>query len=394
MPGEVRLTTKLDLELIGHDVSRKGSTQVNFGSTKSLSQKMRIIDMGVNLAIEINNKGSVLDAATKETNLKMAADNYEIPEATFSKITEAEENKSFHFSFGKPQTQRDGEVIDFLRVDIKPWTYWGITENTYLNIENNVDLRKVARDMYPQCIENIDGYLREIDIKDKKDLAEIIKETEESDQAFFKEIGFYAYMPHSERYITRGCLYYDNSNVIKRPNTESIKAISRNRNVIKRIAKKIDVNATAIACSIGADATLTKNAWLSYKDARLNSLENPLIKFSSEEMDDLISDIEEDLNLGRDVVTKLKSNFYSEESTIIKTAVILKQAELIYSESNIDISERPEILATLYNIGIHNSAVQKAIDDKKDLPTTYSPKPNFFGVYCQKFQNEYENALK
>ena len=56
---------------------------------------------------------------------------------------------------------------------------------------------------------------------------------------------------------------------------------------------------------------------------------------------------------------------------------------MVFQEYDMDISQKPEILATVYNVGV----------DKLRLPSQSNPQPNYFGYYVQLHSNEIEQML-
>lgn len=178
---------------------------------------------------------------------------------------------------------------------------------------------------------------------------------------------------------TRECLFYEGTDLIKMPHPNHWEAIARKKVMINELASSLGIPASSIACSLGADATLTRLLW---KDQA--SLKNLMLKDKPAKK--AISYLKT-----HKIHVPVMKDWKSEDAVIIKTAAILKEAELSYRENGLDISKRPEILATLYNIG---ASLEDGTYRAVGKSATYQPKPNFFGVFCQRYQAKYEALLK
>ncbi|KYG64692.1 hypothetical protein AZI86_10805 [Bdellovibrio bacteriovorus] len=68
-------------------------------------------------------------------------------------------------------------------------------------------------------------------------------------------------------------------------------------------------------------------------------------------------------------------------------AAIIRQAQDAYAKQGIDISKKPEVLATLYNLGKYEERAEKS---KK---TGTLPKPNYFGYFVQENMDTVEDTI-
>ena len=71
------------------------------------------------------------------------------------------------------------------------------------------------------------------------------------------------------------------------------------------------------------------------------------------------------------------------DGSIEYAAAILLDAQKVFQEYGVDISQQPEILATVYNVGV----------DKLRLPSHSAPQPNYFGYYVQLHSKEINQML-
>ena len=88
---------------------------------------------------------------------------------------------------------------------------------------------------------------------------------------------------------------------------------------------------------------------------------------------------------GRDrrSTSEVRSLLQTPNGSIEYAAAILLDAQMVFQEYGMDISQKPEILATVYNVGV----------DKLQLPSESNPHPNYFGYYVQLHTKEIEQML-
>lgn len=233
---------------------------------------------------------------------------------------------------------------------------------------------------YPQCLEALPDSLAQAECGANMGHNCLIQE----DQLFLDQ----ALLAKVEGYDPDGvkeCLFYKGTRVIKRPSNEHLVAIARNSDLINEVANQLGIPAVALACSIGADATLTRKVWGTSSE-RQGLLVHPMIqnapaihaiKYLSKKKVKMPSLTEDDWD--------------TERGVIIKTGIILKEAALSYAEHGYDISQSNEVLATLYNIG---SFKADGTSKAKGRTVDYRPSPNFFGLYCLRYRQTYSDLLK
>lgn len=73
------------------------------------------------------------------------------------------------------------------------------------------------------------------------------------------------------------------------------------------------------------------------------------------------------------------------------SAAIMRQAQDAYKEAGIDISNRPDLLVTLYNIGERGMPFVERAKEMKKLKQ--EPRPNFFGMFVAENIDSVENAI-
>lgn len=198
----------------------------------------------------------------------------------------------------------------------------------------------------------------------------------------------------------KDCLFYSGTDIFKRPTQKHLDAIERNKSKINKVAKIIGVPAESIACVIGADATVTRMLWPDQ-----SSLEHYLIH--SDTAEHAIGYLKSHNVSIPSSMMKTMSGKMSEDQIIALTAVILKEGDLAYAKYGHDISKRSDVLATLYNIGAFKKTYTagpknqngeetyyvKHISRAKGRGASYKPSPNFFGLYCKRFEKVYKEIL-
>ncbi len=75
------------------------------------------------------------------------------------------------------------------------------------------------------------------------------------------------------------------------------------------------------------------------------------------------------------------------EGAIYAAAVIARQAQDAYKNEGFDIGNKPDLMATLYNLG---QPARRAADAKA---TNRAPRPNWFGVFIQRYIPQIEQAI-
>ena len=70
------------------------------------------------------------------------------------------------------------------------------------------------------------------------------------------------------------------------------------------------------------------------------------------------------------------------EKSIYLVAAVIRKVQDDYKKQGIDISDKPEILTTLYNLG---RSEEKALETKK---SGQLPRPNYFGFFVHKYEND------
>lgn len=180
------------------------------------------------------------------------------------------------------------------------------------------------------------------------------------------------------------CLFYENTRIIKRPSNAHLTAVARNSEIINQVAKELQISPVALACSIGADATLTRRVWgYGEKQEKLehkmvnNGPSLHAIKFLRSRKIKMPSLTADDWN--------------TEWGVIVKTGVILREAQESYKENGYDISQSVDVLSTLYNIGTFNDDGHSKAENRGP---DYKPGSNFFGLYCLRYKQTYEDILK
>ena len=94
---------------------------------------------------------------------------------------------------------------------------------------------------------------------------------------------------------------------------------------------------------------------------------------------------------GRPVRTKgkeIKQALFTPEGALRYAAAILRDAQEQYGRAGIDISHRPEILATLYNIGRVPETLRRTLQEKRE------PYPNYFGFWVGSNYRYIQEQLK
>ncbi len=185
------------------------------------------------------------------------------------------------------------------------------------------------------------------------------------------------------------CLFYDGTDIIKRPHPDHLAAIKKHKDKINKLGKELGISPAAIACTIGADATVTRNLWPDQK-----SLSHYMIQAQASRKAQAY------LTENNTSFTPTDPNDRSEDAIINLTGIILKEGEIAYGKYGHKLANKPEILATLYNIGARKTVYGPGSNEPilvsraKGRGPNYSPSPNFFGLFCKRYEKLYENILK
>lgn len=176
-----------------------------------------------------------------------------------------------------------------------------------------------------------------------------------------------------------------------RPKKEVVALLKELAPYIEKSAKQLGVDPRAIAGSIMAENSL--NVGIS------DGVQNLLVKIGVANKGEVLGK-RFSYGLGQlnfaaareaeDYVAKLENrrplndNELSEAITIPEKSIylvgaVIRKVQDDYKKQGIDISKRPEILTTLYNLG---KSETKAVETKK---TGKLPRPNFFGLFVDKY---------
>jgi hypothetical protein len=81
--------------------------------------------------------------------------------------------------------------------------------------------------------------------------------------------------------------------------------------------------------------------------------------------------------------SQVRTLLQTDTGSIEYAAAILLDAQQVFYQNGFDISHRPEILATAYNVGVH----------KLQITSATNPQPNYFGYYVLLHSKEIEQLL-
>ncbi len=121
------------------------------------------------------------------------------------------------------------------------------------------------------------------------------------------------------------------------------------------------------------DGVLTNPVMRAYYDKPLSVGPGQIYVYAAKHVEQLAARIE-----GRAVRTKgkdIKHALYTPDGALKYAAAIIRDAQDTYAGAGIDISHRPEILATLYNIGKVQDRVRNTISERREVL------PNYFGYW-------------
>lgn len=193
-------------------------------------------------------------------------------------------------------------------------------------------------------------------------------------------------------------LGYDNqTKKIIDPDKETVDILMANSKTVMENAKKFGVDPVVLAGVVAAENTMN----VGIKDGVINSLiklgissdgyvpgyGNTTVGFGQINPN-IAAEAESEAikidNRPKRTSAQIAKLVQTPEGSIYYAALLLKIAQDKYKEAGVDISERPEILSTLYNIG--------KVDDrvKRMKETGSQPKSNYFGY----FVNYHYDALK
>jgi Protein of unknown function (DUF1402) len=74
---------------------------------------------------------------------------------------------------------------------------------------------------------------------------------------------------------------------------------------------------------------------------------------------------------------EIKKQIRTPEGALRYAAAIIREAQEVYARGGIDISQRPDILVTLYNIGKPKQRLSRTLSDRR------LPSPNYFGYFAK-----------
>ena len=145
-------------------------------------------------------------------------------------------------------------------------------EDLSSNIFNVINAPANPIHRYPQCIEELPSRLLDTTCRTYTDpilcLEGFDKYNFKSTPGILDKVA--SYDPDG----VNECLFYKGTKIIKRPHPDHWAAIERKKDKIIEIANKLNIPPESIACSIGADATLTKSIWDRYSNQK--SLKNQM----------------------------------------------------------------------------------------------------------------------
>jgi len=163
----------------------------------------------------------------------------------------------------------------------------------------------------------------------------------------------------------------------------------KNREQIHEMGEKYDIPATALAGVFLAEHSLHVHFddHLQNLFSRVHVFDGYRIDFSigagqiklstAQRVDYLVARME---NRECFSIQQVQQTIQTDLGSIQYAAAILYEAKITYQEHGIDIGERPEILATVYNIGVQKEQI------KKHKKHGTQPKANAFGRFV--LQNE------
>lgn len=161
----------------------------------------------------------------------------------------------------------------------------------------------------------------------------------------------------------------------------------RLRNVIIQIANEYDIDPVTLVLTPLAENTMNVDRIDEIQDELVRNGSAPEGVFLGVEMsfgpgqiytstakrvEDLAAQIERRPKRSKREIT---SQLITPEGALRYAAAILRQAQDIYAENGYDISRRPEILSTIYNIGKPERRVKNTVRERRE------PYPNYFGYF-------------
>lgn len=175
-----------------------------------------------------------------------------------------------------------------------------------------------------------------------------------------------------------------------RPKPEIVKLLKELKDVIESSAKQLGVDAVAIAGSIMSENSLNVSISDDVQDllVRIGVAKKGEVlgkKFTyglgqlnfhvAREAEDYIAKIEKRAPISDD---ELSSALLIPAKSIYYVGAVIRKVQDDYKKVGIDISDKPEILTTLYNLG---RSASKAVETSR---SGQAPRPNYFGFFVKK----------
>lgn len=186
---------------------------------------------------------------------------------------------------------------------------------------------------------------------------------------------------------------------IKKIPQELLDYYKRLRGPIISIARQYNIDPVTLVLTPLAENTMNVNITDKIQNSLVASGDAPEAVFLGQEMsvgpgqiypsaamkvENLAAQIENRPLRNKKEVTKL---LLTPEGALRYAAAIIRQAQDIYFAHGYDISRRPEILSTLYNIGRPSQRVKQTVRNKRE------PYPNYFGFFVGKNYYFVKNEL-
>ena len=191
----------------------------------------------------------------------------------------------------------------------------------------------------------------------------------------------------------------NNDGSIKQPKKEVLEAVRAVQEEIRKAAKDFGVDPRAVAGAIVAENSLNvqisdavQDFLVKYKIAPKGEILGKKFTFgwgqlnlpAAKEAEVLMAKVE-----GRKMRsdTEISEELLKPASAVRYVAAVMRKVQDDYAKEGIDISKKPEILATLYNLGKSESkAVQTRVSGR-------DPRVNYFGYFVQRYNGQIEGAV-
>lgn len=190
-----------------------------------------------------------------------------------------------------------------------------------------------------------------------------------------------------DKYCTKIGKYKNNQLEVKPISSELMQYYGRLRNTVIKIARLYKIDSTTLIAPLIAENTMNVNITDMIQDfLTLNKLTpeaellgrpmtvgpGQIYTSTALKVEGLAARIEGRKKRSRREITSILSTSLG---SLMYAAAILREAQDVYEKNGIDISQRPEILGTLYNIGEPEKRVENT------LKTQRAPLPNYFGYF-------------